>query len=224
MNQLEALNRILRSAGHDNTVDLGDQSMERGNATEALNRARKQILSNGYQFNTDVVDLQPDPAHDNKVKYPTGFLFVGLGERFFHLGRSGNEERRLTFRYTADSDGKQTGFIWDQRERAFVTEEVVDVVRVFDVFDSSEEQQGFDRIPQLCAEWIATLAAAEYFHEVNGVSSATLEKRAEKARTRFINKERFADIHSVTGFRTLEAIGHGGTTSSFDVRTQTRSL
>lgn len=203
-------------------MDLEDQGMERGNVVEALNRARKQILSNGYQFNTDVVDLQPDTNEDNKVNYPTGFLFVGLGERLFDIGKSNNEFRRLTYRYTANSQGKQSPFIWDRRTGDFVTEEVTNVVRVFDVFDSSETQKGFDRIPELCAEWISTRAAADYFHEVNGVPSTLLEGRAERAKTRFINKEPFANIHAVTGFSTLQAIGHGGSTSSFDVRTQSR--
>lgn len=205
-------------------MDLADESMERGNALEALTRARKQILSNGYQFNTDVVDLQPDPEENGKVNYPVGFLFVGLGARLFNLGRGGHEDRRLSYRYTKNSKGKQSAFVWNQRDRSFVTSEVADVVQVSDVFDVSESQKGFDRIPELCAEWIATRAAADYFHEVNGVSSLTLDKRAEQAKTRFINKERFADIHSVTGFRTIEAIGHGGTTSSFDVRTQAHLL
>ena len=201
-------------------MDLDDESMGRGNAVEALNRARKQILSNGYHFNTDVVDLQPDATEGNKVNYPTGFLYVGLGDRLFDIGRVSTETRRLTYRYTSNTAGDQAPFIWDEREREFVTDEVRDVVRVADVFDSSVQQKGFDRIPQMCSEWIATRAAADYFHEVNGVPSGILEARAEKARARFINKERFADIHTASGFRSLESIGRGGGTRALDVRTQ----
>lgn len=222
MDLLEALNRVLRSAGHEPITDLSDQTMERGNAVEAINRARQQILSNGYAFNTDVVNLQPDPAESNKVNYPTGFLFVGLGPpRLWELHQVSDESRRLSYRYTNNASAVLSPFIWDLKEREFVTEEVVNVVEVFDVFDVSVAGRGFDRIPEMCGEWIATRAAADYFHELNGAPSTLLELRAEKAKSRFINKEHFADVHTVTGLRAIEAIGHGGSTSSFDVRTQT---
>lgn len=222
MDLLEALNRVLRSAGQEPITDLSDQSMERGNAVEAVNRARKQILSNGYAFNTDVVDLQPDSGESNKVNYPTGFLFVGLGPpRHWDLNLHTDESRRLSYRYTNNAQAALAPFIWDLKERSFVTEEVVNVVQVFDVFDVSVDERGFDRIPQLCAEWVATRAAADYFHEYNGAPSTLLELRAERAKSRFVNRETFADIHTVTGFRSIEAIGRGGSTSSFDVRTQT---
>ncbi len=221
MQLLEAINRVMRSAGQEALTDLSDTSMERGNAEEAINRARKQILTNGYLFNTDIIDLQPDPAESNKVPFPQGFLYVGLQERLFKFKKSGNETRLLSFRYTENSKGKQQAFVFDLKTAKFVVAEVTEVEQVFDVFVNSEEGKGFERIPDHCAEWIATRAAADYFMEVNGGPSTLLEARAEKSKTLFINKEPFADIHTVSGFRSLEAAGQGGT-STFDVRTQSR--
>ena len=220
MELLEAINRVLSSAGQEPVQDLGSTSMEKGKAQDAIDRARKEILTNGYAFNTDVLDLQPDPAEANKVPYPTGFLFVGVGSRLFKHNRASAEVRALSFRYIANAAGKQQAFIWDLREREFVTSAVTNVVQVFDVLATSEDNRGFDRIPELCASWIAQEAASQYFHTVNAGPSADLLRRVEKAKTKFINRERFSDIHTVSGFRTIEAIGQGGTTSTFDVRTQ----
>ncbi len=225
MKLLEALNRVLRGSGKGVLQELEDESMDKGDANEALDRSRIAILSNGYAFNTDVSDLNPDPAEGNKVPYPEGMLQVALGSRRFQRNRSSIESRRLSFRYTENSSGSQQAFIYNMRERKFVTDQVKDVVTVFDVFDVSDEaNKGFDRIPQLCADWIAKQAAAEFFHEVNASPSATLEGRAIRANTKFVNREEFSDIHSVTGFRTMEAIGSGGSSSSLDVRSQARLL
>lgn len=220
MNLQEAINRVLTSAGQEPIQDLGDTSMEKGKAQEAITRARKEILTNGYAFNTDVLDLQPDPSEGNKVPYPTGFLFVGVGSRLFKHNRASAEVRALSFRYIESSGGAQKAFIWDLREREFVTSEVTNVVQVFDVFDAELDGKAFDRIPELMASWVAQEAAAQYFHTVNAGPSADLLRRVEKAKTKFINRERFSDIHTVSGFRSIEAIGAGGSTSSFDVRTQ----
>ena len=224
MQLLEAINEVLSSAGQEPVQDLSSTSMEKGKAQAAVDRARKKILSNGYAFNTDVVDLQPDSAEGNKVPFPTGFLFVGVGSRPFVLDRSSTEDRRLSFRYTVNAVGNQQAFIWNLRDPAFVTSEVKDVIQIFDVLDTSEDNRGHDRIPELCASWIAQEAAARYFHTVNGGPSSELGRLVERAKTKFINRERFKDIHSVSGFRTLQAIGAGGSTSSFDVRTQAHLL
>jgi len=216
----DAINRVLTSAGQEPIQDLSDTSMEKGKAQGAINRARREILTNGYHFNTDVLDLQPDPSEAGRVPYPTGFLFVGIGSRLSKHSRGFSDVRHLSYRYITNSKNKQQAFIWDLRERSFVTSVVTNVVKVFDVFDVSEDGVGFDRIPELCASWIAQEAAAQYFHTVNAGPSSDLLRRVEKAKTKFINKERFSDIHSVSGFRTIEAIGAGGTTSTFDVRTQ----
>ncbi len=221
MQLLEAINRVLTSAGQEPVQDLSSTSMEKGKAQETITRARKEILTNGYAFNTDVLDLQPDPAEANRVPYPTGFLFVGVGSRLFKHNRASSETRHLSYRYIANSAGAQQAFIWDLRDRSFVTSAVTNVVQVFDVFDADLDGKAFDRIPELCASWIGQEAAAQYFHTVNAGPSADLLRRVEKAKTKFINRERFTDIHNVSGFRTIEAIGAGGTTSSFDVRTQT---
>ncbi len=222
---IEALNRVLRGSSKDSLQEIEDESMDKGDANEALNRSRIAILSNGYAFNTDVSDLQPDPNEGGKVPYPEEMLFVALGSHGFSRNRSSVESRRLSFRYTENSSGDQQAFIYNMRTRKFVTDEVKNVITVFDVFDPSDDaNSGFNRIPQLCADWIAKQAAAEYFHEVEGSPSPTLEARSIRASTKFVNREEFSDIHSVTGFRTLEAIGHGGSSSSLDVRVQARLL
>lgn len=224
MDLLEAINRVISSAGQEPIQDLASTSMEKGKAQEAINRARKEILANGYQFNTDVLDLEPDPAEANKVPFPEGFLFVGLGHRPFKHDKSSSEVRNLSYRYTQNSKSKQQAFIWDLRESVFVTDTVTSAVRVFDIFDDTVLNKNFNRIPELCASWIAQEAAAQYFHTVNAGPSADLLRRVDKAKTKFINREKMGDIHTVTGFRTIEAIGQGGTTSTFDVRTQATLL
>jgi len=224
MQLLEAINRVISSAGQEPVQDLSSTSMERGKAEDAINRARKEILANGYQFNTDVLDLQPDPAEANKVAYPEGFLFVGLGSRPFKHNRGTSDVRNLSYRYTANSSNKQQAFIWNLRDLFFVTDTVTSAIRVFDVFDNTVEGRNFTRIPELLASWISQEAAAQYFHTVNAGPSADLLRRVEKAKTKFINREKMGDIHTVTGFRTIEAIGQGGTTSTFDVRSQATLL
>ncbi len=216
----EAINRVLTSAGQEPIQDLSSTSMEKGKAEETISRARKEILANGYSFNTDVLDLQSNPSEGNKVAYPEGFLFVGVGSRLSKHNRASAEVRALSFRYIANAGGSQQAFLWDLRERAFVTSAVTNVVQVFDVFDAELDGKAFERIPELCASWISQEAAAQYFHTVNAGPSSDLLRRVEKAKTKFINRERFSDIHTVSGFRTIEAIGAGGTTTTFDVRTQ----
>lgn len=222
MDLLEALNRVLRGVGKESLNDLDDEDMRRGDAEEVLNRTRKEILANGYDFNTDLVDLQPLPAEGGKVAYPTGFLFVGFNKRTFNRNRTGTTEtiRALSFRHTENSDGNQQAFIFDLNTRTFVVTAVADVCQVFDIFDDADPNNGFDRIPDLMAQWISRKASAEYYYEVNQGPSQTLEAKAAKAMTKFINRHPFSDIHTVTGFRQIEAIGAGGSTSTFDVRTQ----
>lgn len=224
MKLIDALNRVLRGSGKGALQEIADESMDKGDAQQALDRSRIAILSNGYAFNTDVTDLQPDPNEGGKVPYPDTMLYVALGSTRFSRNRASVEARRLSFRYTDNSNEDQQPFIFDMRKRIFVTDEVKNVVTVFDVFDGSDEANlGFDRIPQLCADWIAKQAAAEFFHEVDGSPSPTLEGRAIRANTKFVNREQFSTIHAVTGFSSIEAIGSGGTTS-LDVRVQARLL
>lgn len=225
MKLLEALNRVLRGSGKGALQEVGDESMDKGDAQEALNRSRIAILTNGYAFNTDTSDLQPDPNEGNKVPYPEEMLYVGIGSNQSRLNRANTDTRLLSYRYTDNSTGDQQAFLFDLRLRAFVKDTVKNIVTVFDVFDAGDEtDQGFNRIPQLCADWIAKQAAAEFFHEVNASPSATLAAAATRASTKFVNRERFSTIHGVTGFAAIEAIGSGGSTTSLDVRTQARLL
>ena len=102
---LEAINRVLTSAGQEPIQDLSSTSMEKGKAEETISRARKEILTNGYTFNTDVLDLQPSPSEGGKVAYPTGFLFVGVGSRLFKNNRASAEVRALSYRHIANAGG-----------------------------------------------------------------------------------------------------------------------
>lgn len=211
MKLLEAVNLVLRDGGKPAVNSLSDPNEDKGFAMAEITRQRKQILTNGYIFNTTYELLQPDGGDDSRVPVPVqGVLNITYPQSKRYTAMTGPAPNETMSVFDV-GDGRSVG--------EFVMSEVQAIV-VRDIFRSDDEGQWFDRLPEKCALWIAKRSSEQFFFQQNQGSSDSLRAMAEKAKTLFINSLPKRNINLTTGFWALRSVNSGGA-GNFDARTQT---
>jgi hypothetical protein len=165
-------------------LDDNDETAHR--AKSIIERVRREVLANGYDFNTDIVDFVPDTT--GKVPISASYLKV----RFPH-GLS----------YRVDGTAR---YVWDVEESEFYDETLRDVEVVFDL-------STFSHIPDMVGRWIAYRAAIEFFVASNAPEKqvpTTLQALAIKSRTTALNSMNNVTIHGATGWNTLKHTAYAG--------------
>ena len=99
---LEAVNHCLSSSGKSNVSQLNDGSEHQARAQNAIATIRKDILTRGWKFNTNIVSLAVDG--DGRVPVDKSYLKVGF------------RDLNLSLRYHEDTNQQ---FVWDIRENDY---------------------------------------------------------------------------------------------------------
>lgn len=210
---LDAINLVLRQVGQGQNNELDESSQDASLAKQAIIRARREVLASGFHFNQNRISLAPGP--DGRVPVDVVAL---LSVRF----KEPNHSHRLD-----PTDGKT--YVWNlglgstsgEGRPDWVRDVTVhDTVVVVDITNPDTAELDYHRIPELCAQWIAKRAAAEYWYEVHQAVSQTLEAKAERAKTQFQNSIPHRNIGTVTGYSALRLRGNSSPTGTFDARTQ----
>lgn len=185
MNLLDALNLILRAASQPQVNATTDENANI--AWNVLKRERRSILSNGYHFNRDSVDLAVDTS--DRVPLDRKFLKV----RF--------PSDHLSFR---DDPTTNKRYVWDTHTSEYIDYALPDVDVVFDIDD-------FGLIPEQFQRWIAAKAALTHWHDTHGANqNPYLQSELRDASARAINSlpSGETNVHGATGWRGLRAM-HG---------------
>jgi len=207
---LEAVNLVLRDGGKPAVNSLSDPNEDKGFAMAEIGRQRKQILTNGYIFNTTYELLQPDGTDDSRVPVPVqGVLNITYPQSKRYTAVTGPMPNETMSVFDV-GDGTSVG--------EFVLGEVQAIV-IRDIFRSDDEGQWFDRLPEKCALWVAKRSSEQFFFQQNQGASDALRAAAEKAKTLFINSLPKRNLNRTTGFWALRATSTGGA-GNFDARTQ----
>ncbi len=211
MKFLEAVNLVLRSGGKAAVNSLSDPNEDKGFAMAELVRQRKQVLTNGYIFNTTFEILLPDGDQGGFVPVPVNeVLHITYPDSKRYTERQGPAPN-LTQLVFDHGDERTPG--------SFVTSKVNAIV-VRDLTNIEEEDLDFDKIQEKCALWIAKRAASEFYFQINQQGSDVLKAEAEKSKTLFINAQPKRNLNRTTRFWQLLATQAGGQ-GTFDARTQT---
>lgn len=100
MEELEALNLLLRATGSNPVSDLGAEHPDVANAQVTLDRVRRKAQKKGWWFNIDYdVTFQPDPTTKEIVIAKEITKFVG--DRNLHVVRGGKLYNKInqTFQF-----------------------------------------------------------------------------------------------------------------------------
>ena len=203
MDYLEAVNIVLRAAGKPGINDLDVVNDDGEYAKRVISEVRTQVLSNGYGFNSRVMDLSV--TAEGRVEIPLGYLDIrGLPDGVYP-------------QYDEEADPGHTKlFLYDTTNDEWYATALTEIIVVLDRFKDDDE---FRLIPEKFAYWIARRAAANYWEEINQGPSQSLESKAVRAKTLAMQSREFKTIHGVTGFSALRSVT-GGSTGTYDDRTQ----
>ena len=187
MQELAAINYLLRKAGRDPAADIGSLNPQAANAKTTLGRVRTEVLETGFRWNTREITLAVNVA--KRVPISEDYLSVVLPATLVAQ--------------TDDNDGER--YVWDETTNTWHTA-VVKSVRV--IFDLSE----FTHIPHKFATWIARQAAVEYWSEVNAGKTASdqLQIEAASARQKALNSEPLPNIRENTRWNQRRRAFHRG--------------
>jgi hypothetical protein len=143
MKLLDAINICLRANGDESINESTPLSQPASKAQGVVERKRKELLENGYPFNTALLTLTPET--DGKVRVARSYLV--------HKWPKG-----ITYR--VDPTDSSKWILWDIDDNDYVDVEVEDFEVHFDITD-------FQNLPDTFARWVAHEAAIAYYGEVN---------------------------------------------------------
>lgn len=174
MNLLDAVNICLRNAGHGAVNALSDANDKSAHAQSTIERVKRRILSNGYEINTNKIDLEVDAS--GRVPISSQYLKVRL-------------EREHSIRYDGD-----TAYIWNLDDDDYEDERVTDVEVVFNL--------EFTELNEVIANWVAWEACVEYWHEARQEPpSEFIVARMIDARSHALNTAlQRQSLHDATGW------------------------
>ncbi len=208
MKLLDAINIVIRGSSKPTINDIDDQSQDASLARRTIRESRTEILSHGWRFNTRKVTLAVDD--DGKVPVPVTYLSVKF------KGTTDNEKLIVQ----EDSDDNKL-YVWNEDTDTWHSETLLEVTIVFDKgADPSLEDTQFRLLPAKLVRWIAYHARAAYFQEINAVSSNDLNAASVRAQSSWVNSQVSTSLDKVSGFSRIKARGGGGSSGSFDARTQ----
>lgn len=110
MQLIEAYNVCLRAIGQAAIASLDSYDPDVAEISNHVNEAKRQILSNGYPYNTDTITLSPDPSDGNKLNI-SGYLAVRLPDNLAERG----------------------GYVWEPSKAAFYTDALAGIRVVQDL-------------------------------------------------------------------------------------------
>ena len=188
MKILEAVNLCLRALNHAavNEIGAGDENSALVKTT--VESVRKEILIEGYDFNTDRVSMAVDSSGKMPVS-PTWLKIRGL-------------PRGITVRYHTDG----SGYLWDRPNNEWYAQPLEGIDVVFDITT-------FHQIPEHFARWIAHESAVRCFQQFNKSDPPrTLIQQRNRAQGNAAATIENISINTGNGFNRLLAAHHGTTT------------
>ncbi len=204
MLQLEAINIIIRGSNKAVINDLDDESQAAQVAKRTLKQSRIDILERGWGFNTRNITLKLNS--DSKVPVSDSYLRVII------------PDSRLAVQMDENEDGAL--FVWSHKTNVDTWHDA-EIINVKIVMDFPDDED-YRRLPQLVAQWIAWKAAADFWTEAHdGSINQKLEAKSVRHQTRWLNTQGdLGNVRDASGFTAIAVQGFGGTTSTFDPRTQ----
>lgn len=176
MRLLDAINLVLRTNGQGPINQDSSDDQKAQMAKLALERTRREILAQRWQFNTHKITLTPDAS--DRVPLPRSYLSYRMPKD--------------TYGQKLDPDDGLL-YVWDIKENEWYAEKIEDVWISFDIED-------FTAIPDAFAQWIAYQAASDFYHELNSQPSRYLAAEAVRRRSIAINSTARSSIHTGTGW------------------------
>lgn len=192
MKILDAMNRCLRLTGKGAVNDPDSGNEDAAHAKATIKRVRRDILINGYHFNRNVLDLEPNS--EGKIQIAESYLRVELPVD-------------LSFR--KDSDDGQI-YLWNIDRNTWHDQTVRDVKVVFDITNPDDPGDDFEHLPDDFAKWIALQAVSEFYMEKkDGVPNTAIQQMADEAAAHAINNLAPENIDEVTGFARIASAQAG---------------
>lgn len=167
MELLEVMNRCLRGSSYPAVNSDDDPDEAAALTNEVIKSVRKRVLSGGFAFNTDRINLAVDV--NGRVPVSNAYLKMEVPYR----------------RISARKDGTDR-FLWDNQAGEWWSDPIT-VTVVTDI-------ENIPDIPFLFAEWIAAESADRFRAESKGETTATLRQARNSARANAINSLEHASI------------------------------